>query len=267
MLRNEMETLSGLVCRLLLLHPFTPPLASIPIFGPNEGRQLGSAGWCLVLLGGIDSWIIPQATAADYQRRSHQGVPASSPYPQSLCPPLLPPVLSPVPLSPLVKRGTPSPSLLPGSSWQVISTITITAITGVINKWPTPSQGNNKGFIIHHARPYKYMPTGNKLSSWEDESRRCRTGRVCCRKLCGWRSRKQMQIEGNATGTYLNIITWGRGFLVLECIWLDSSHICSTLNSSRAAAEAVLSDYWWDDFIREHHWFSACYWFCNRGNT
>lgn len=81
-----------------------------------------------------------------------------TPSPQSL----YPPVLFSVPLSPLVKRGTPSPGLPPGSSWQVISTITITAITGVINKWPTPSQGNNKGFIIHHARPYKYMPTGNK---------------------------------------------------------------------------------------------------------
>lgn len=73
-----------------------------------------------------------------------------------------PPVLFPVPLSPLVKRGTPSPSSPHGSSWQVISTVTITAITGVINKWPTPSQGNNKGFLIHHARPYKYKPTGNK---------------------------------------------------------------------------------------------------------
>lgn len=83
----------------------------------------------------------------------------SLPPPPISQPPL---VLFPVPLSPLVKRGTPSPSSPPGSSWQVISTITITTITGVINKWPTPSQGNNKGFIIHHARPYKYMSTGNK---------------------------------------------------------------------------------------------------------
>lgn len=143
------------------LYPFIPLLASIPILGPNEWRQLGSPGWCCALLGGIDSWIIPQAVAADYQQRSHQGLPGSPQLsnPQSL---YHPPVLFPVPLSPLVKRGTPSPSSPHGSSWQVISTVTITAITGVINKWPTPSQGNNKGFLIHHARPYKYMPTGNK---------------------------------------------------------------------------------------------------------
>lgn len=142
----------------------SPPF---PSSGPNEWRQLGSPGWCCALLGGIDSWIIPQAVAADYQQRSHQGLPAHPPpnssipnlsTPSSCCPlPRAPPSLSP-----LVKRGTPSQSSPHGSSWQVISTVTITTITGVINKWPTPSQGHNKGFLIHHARPYKYMPTGNK---------------------------------------------------------------------------------------------------------
>jgi len=80
---------------------FSPPCTSIPIFAPNERCQLGSAGWCWALLGGIDSWIIPQAAAADYQRRSHQGVPASPSHPQS------PISLHPLPSPPLRPPVTP----------------------------------------------------------------------------------------------------------------------------------------------------------------
>lgn len=68
----------------------------------------------------------------------------SSGHPSLASNPQSPHILFPTPLSPLVKRATLSPSSLSRSSWQVISTITITTITGVINKWPTPSQAITK---------------------------------------------------------------------------------------------------------------------------
>lgn len=70
------ETRDGVSCS-SVTSPLLSP--SFPILGPNEWRQLGSPAWCCALLGGIDSWIIPQAAAADYQQRSHQGLPHSPP--------------------------------------------------------------------------------------------------------------------------------------------------------------------------------------------
>lgn len=150
------------------LHPFNPScLGSVLIFGVQmndaswgrAGLMLGPARWHWQLNypTGRGGWLSAEKSSGrpNLPPTSDTPIPNLSTLP-SPCPHPRPP------LSPLVKRGTPSPSSPHGSSWQVISTVTITAITGVINKWPTPSQGNNKGFIIHHARPYKYMPTGNK---------------------------------------------------------------------------------------------------------
>lgn len=120
---------------------------------------------------------------------------------------------SPSPCHPL-SRETLSPSSPPGSSWQVISTITITAITGVINKWPTPSQGSNKGFIIHHARLYKYTATGNKQSSRQDEGWcSCKPGCITiCLHLVQGGVLVQEQIQVEATDSDFNAITAERGF-------------------------------------------------------
>lgn len=138
--------------------PSPPPLASILISG---SKWMTPAGVAWLMLGPARwHWQLnyPTGRGGWLSAEKSSGRPGLPP-PDRLS---TPPVHFPVPLSPLVKRGTPSPGSPHGSSWQVISTVTITTITGVINKWPTPSQGNNKGFIIHHARPYKYMPTGNK---------------------------------------------------------------------------------------------------------
>lgn len=146
------------------LYPFTPPLASHSHLRSKWMTPAGVAWlmlrparwhWQLNYPTGRGSWLSAEKSSGPPRLPP----PPNSPIPNRSAPPS---ALFPVPLSPLVKRGTPSQSSPHGSSWQVISTVTITTITGVINKWPTPSQGNNKGFLIHHARPYKYMPTGNK---------------------------------------------------------------------------------------------------------
>lgn len=80
---NLLHQKAGSDIRCSPLLPFTPPPLSstATIFSPNELHQLGSPSWCCALLGGTDSWIIPQAPAADYQQRSHQGLPGSPPPP------------------------------------------------------------------------------------------------------------------------------------------------------------------------------------------
>lgn len=102
--RREMKTPSS-------LHLLLPLLPFSPSFRSSERRQLGPTAWCWALLGGIDSWIIPEAAAADYQRRSHQGVAAFPSHPNLPLPPRCPP--SRPLLSPLVKTATRSPNPLP----------------------------------------------------------------------------------------------------------------------------------------------------------
>lgn len=77
--RREMKTPSS-------LHLLLPLLPFSPSFRSSERRQLGPTAWCWALLGGIDSWIIPEAAAADYQRRSHQASQPSPPTAISLYP-------------------------------------------------------------------------------------------------------------------------------------------------------------------------------------
>lgn len=155
---------------LMLLCHLAPPLASFPILGPNEWRQLGSPGWCCALLGGIDSWIIPQATAADYQPRSHQGLPDWPPPLQLLfnlsiaspCPLRCPPV------TPRQERDA-----FPEPAARVLLTGNLNS-NNYCHYWchkrgSVRSQGDNKGPLIQHARPDKSMPTGNKNSNRGDE--------------------------------------------------------------------------------------------------